>query len=216
MEDARNITTRSDALAFAQEYCDFSDERVYVFELAARRKENEDIDASKLPNFSRVIDTSDELVSVFNEFCALLDAYELQTGEQPQFRMYLTVNARSSQKAFYNLQDDLLRMNERLMNGHNGTQSRIQRLDTVWRSTVHSSEQKIDGRFLFDIDVDTMETAARFRDALAEETTIIEQIETPNGYHIITEKFNYTTFTPLEESDDIELKRDEELYLYSE
>ena len=116
-----------------------------------------------------------------------------QTGT---WRLYETVNSRYTEKAKTILQ-------HRLIDGTVG----VSKIDSVWKSILQSIECRAERNLLLDLDGCSWE---EFYSVLMDihdmGVAILEKYRTLNGFHIITEKFNYKVIA--EKYGFIDVKRD--------
>lgn len=199
-------------LSFLESYCDFGENRAYILSTMARPKENESINHGSIPMFREIITDEEGIRRKYARLKALAENYTPKEGGDLTFRFYITANARDIQKSFYLFQKSLIEMQHNIANGHDETLEKIKRLDKEWESTLQSEGNKEDNYFIIDIDTENHETYEDTYEALDEETGILTSIKTPNGYHIITNPFNYPDFTPLED-EEIEIKTDGMMFL---
>jgi hypothetical protein len=180
------------------DWCDFSGDRAYILMAIARRKFNEDITNSSEIIHRRILTSADDVGEQIEELHGITDAHELN------FRIYLTVNARSTIQAHYQFTKELADISEQLHNGHDGAYERIGKLSSEWKSVLHAPENKTDQYFLFDYDDISESELSKCAGSLRQETTVLWTKETPNGYHIVTEPFNYKHWSPPAEYDELD------------
>jgi len=187
-----------------QSYCTFGDERVYLLMAIARSKENEATTASGEPVIRKIVEDADELPRKITELDHAVSRFD------EQFRLYLSANARNTTKAFFQLRrsmDDWLEMR---FNGDEDVVRNFKRIDSEFKSVLQSDSCKDETNFIFDLDDATESEAEEFAAQLEPFTTIGMTRETPNGYHIVTDSFNYTEF---ETDIEYELKTDGLLFV---
>jgi len=117
------------------------------------------------------------------------------------WRFYRSVNRRSLKKAFTELQVELIRNPASLY------------VDSIWKSVLSKDVCKAERKFLVDIDTSDFSYIGRVERYVLGKTNILEISKTPNGYHIVVEKFD--TRELLEKFDKVEIKKDALFYLYS-
>lgn len=196
---------------FIREFCEFGEDRAYILSAIARPKENEQISHGNAPMFREILTHEDDIPEKLRKLRTLANYYEPDEGGELQFRLYITANSRDIRSAFFNFQKELIDKEKRISEGHSPTKNKIKRLDKEWISEIQSDAHKDDSLFI--IDIDDKELYESTLEKLKEKTDIRFTIETPNGYHILTEPFNYTEFNALDEYEEIELKKDSLLYL---
>lgn len=119
--------------------------------------------------------------------------------EKGVWRIYRTVNKRDFDKARKILMKDLIDRPEDLSH----------KIDSHWKSILMKSNCKADKKFLVDIDTKQLETRENVLEAL-KSTTILESVETPNGFHFVTEVFDTRL---LKDMEDVEIKKDELVFM---
>lgn len=210
----RTFKEDAELLAFLMDdFCEFGSNRTYLLIAMARPKENETITNNNMPIFREIITRSGKIQYKYAQLKALADNYTSMSDSEPTFRLYITANARDTQKAFFQYQKGLIDYQKHISNGHEATLEKIKRLDREWESKLQQDGNKDDNLFIIDIDTKNESTYTSMIDTLSKETTIKTAIETPNGYHIITKPFNYPSCNPIQSNDDIEIKTDGLLFL---
>lgn len=185
-------------------YCEFGPERVYLLLAIARSKDNEGTTASSEPVIRGIVATAEELP----EEVARLDHAVRRFDER--YRLYLTVNARDVTSALFRLRertDDWLEMR---FHGDTGVVEKFKRVDSEFVSVLQSDACRDETNFLFDLDGASNADADAVADALDEFTTVLLRRETPNGFHLVTEPFDYNR---LSVDVDYELKTDDLVFL---
>ncbi|KXA96551.1 hypothetical protein AKJ38_03075 [candidate division MSBL1 archaeon SCGC-AAA259I14] len=190
---------------FVRDYCKFGPERVYLLTAIARMKDNP-LSSSEEIVFQEVVGNKDDVQKKYSKLRAVAAGYA-ENGETYNFRLYLSVNARNTTKAYFNFRS---RMNERIRERLNGADSRgeFKGVDRRWLSELSKPSSKDETRFLIDVDEDDQLSVDEVRDVLVDETTILAECRTPNGWHIVTSPFNYNDL-PVK----LEIKTDALLFL---
>lgn len=196
---------------FLNQHCNLDGSRAYILNCIARPKENPQISHGDIPIFREIITDSDEIREKFRKISTLGRGYEPREGGDLDFRLYITANARDTESAFFDFQRELIDMQENISNGHGPTEDKIQRLDKEWISKLQSDKFSDDSYFIIDIDDPSLYQSTR--KSLDDHTDTLHTIKTPNGYHLLTEPFNYTEFDMIDRHEEIELKKDSLLYL---
>jgi len=173
---------RDELLDTLDELWTFTDERCYMLIAIARSKENEEIQATDQPTIRKLIEDRDELEDK-------LDQLQHACSRFPQrYRLYGTINGRNARDALHLLQKESLNwLRESEKSGE--TPTKLKRIDHEWKSMLHRPKCRDQKRFLWDLDTTSKSTCATLQKA-TEAHHIMTQ-ETPNGYHIITEPFNF-------------------------
>ena len=186
------------------EYCEFGEERVYVLLGIARKKENEEYNSTSEPVIRKIVDDKDEIERKIEELDHAASRFD------SDFRLYISSNARNVIDTFFQLRqkgDEWLKMK---MNGNKGVNKKFKRIDSEFKSILQKHECRNDTNFIFDIDDCTKDEADQLEEKLEEHTEILLKQETPNGYHIVTQPFN---FNQLETDVEYELKKDGMIFL---
>jgi len=187
-----------------ESYCAFGDERVYLLLAIARSKEHEDVTGTTEPAIREVVEDAQDLGRKIEHLDQVVSRFD------SRYRLYLSANARDTTTAFFELRermDDWLRMR---LGGNEEVLPKFKRVDSEFKSVLQSDTCKAEPNFIFDLDDVTAAEAETFRNRLGEYTTVRMVRETPNGYHVVTESFNYTEFTAAIE---YELKTDGLVFL---
>ena len=179
-------------------YCRFGDERVYVLVALARSKENEGVTGPQ-PAIREVLREPADLRRKTTQLVHAVSRFEAT------YRLYLTANARNVTTAFFELRrsfDDWL---EQRLSGNSDVLGKFERVDSEFKSVLMRDTCRDDTRFIFDLDGIDRTAATQFREQLSAETTVHLQRSTPNGFHIVCDPFDYTSF---DASVEYELKTD--------
>jgi len=179
-----------------QEYCTFGEFNAYVLMAIARRKHNEEISNSDEVIYRRVLTSEDGVERNVRDVLALMDRHDLT------FRLYLTVNARDTLDAYFQFRTKMNGWIQDHVNGDVNAQPKFGEIDSYWKSTVHKPESQDESLFLFDLDGVTAEEKEEF--VMTCPRFVFSEVQTPNGYHVITAPFNYTGWEPPVEYDDLQ------------
>lgn len=190
----------SDPESMMKYWCDFGEdnERVYILMAFARRKHNEELTNSTEVIFRRIIRSEEDIPEQLHQMRSLI------AGWNYTFRIYLTVNARNVRDAYFIFQTELNRWARDYIRGDDAAIEKMGNIDSRWKSTLHSPPARDDQYFHFDLDDVYASEAADFANQLGQETTVLLRRETPNGYHILCEPFNYPAWEPPVEYDDLD------------
>lgn len=198
---------------FLHDHCNFEENRVYVLFAIARKNENEDITTSTEIIFREVLKNETDIHRKVSKLRAACAGYEPDDVDAPTFRLYVTVNARDSQQAFFNYQERINGWVHDLLNGDDAARMKMKKVDSYWISELQKPENRDGALFLWDYDGE-YEAPVGLQEDLKSKTEIVGTRETPNGYHIITTPFNYTDMgVDLREVYNVELKTDGMVFL---
>lgn len=181
-----------------REYCRFGEDRVYLLLAIARSKENDGSEADA-PAIRKVVRDPDSL----ERKAAELD--HAVRRSDATYRLYLTANARNTLDAFFQFRRDTEDWIEMRLRGDEDVRRKFDRVGSEWKSVLQSDRCRDETRFVFDCDDATAAQAEALADRLADRTTVLLERETPNGYHLVTEPFDYTD---IETDVEFELKTD--------
>lgn len=192
-----------DVAAF-EEYCEFGEDRVYVVLAIARSKENPESDGDEPGVLRRVVRDRDQLSRTAEELDHLVRRFDAR------YRLYVTANARDTLTAFFEFRRDVDRWLEMRFRGDEGVAAKFDRIDQEWTSVLQSDRCAAESNFVFDLDDATVADADALEAALSEVTTVSMRRATPNGYHLVTDPFDYTA---LDLDVEYELKTDGLVYV---
>lgn len=187
------MTEFTDPIEKIDWWTEFGENRVYILWAVARRKHNEEITNATEVIYRKVIRDSDGIGKTYNDLTALVDQHSYE------FRVYLTVNARKAREAGVALQEDIVESLNASLNGDDRSQF-FKSVGSSWKSKLHEPERSADSYFQIDVDGDD-EAAFALEDQLDEIGHHAATFPTPNGYHILTEPFDYTEWEPAAEYD---------------
>ncbi|WP_436931185.1 hypothetical protein [Halosimplex halobium] len=187
-----------------REYCEFGGDRVYLLLAIARSKENEEVAGDAAPTLRRVVE---EAADLGPEAAAL----EHAAGRfDERYRLYLTANARDALKATFELRRSMDDWLEGRIHGDEGVRGKFRRVDEEFLSTLQSDTCRDETNFVFDLDDATVADRDTLADDLRGHTEVALTRETPNGYHVVTDPFDYSE---LSTAVDYELKTDGLLFV---
>lgn len=182
-----------------RDYCEFSENRVYILLAIARSKENEEHGSNTEPAMREVIEDGEDLRLKMEK----LDHATISSDSD--FRLYISANARDSMKAFFRLRSEMDEWLQMCLNGNEGVKKKFSRIDSEFKSILQKNECKDESNFIFDLDEASENEMSELKRDIEEFSEVRMVQETPNGFHIITRPFNYNK---LESSIDYELKKD--------
>ncbi|MDS0258658.1 hypothetical protein NDI56_04430 [Haloarcula sp. S1CR25-12] len=180
-------------------FCSFGPDRVYLLVAIARRKENPETSHRDPPTIREIVEGPADLRRKVDQLDHAVSRFK------ERYRLYLSVNARDTLGATFELRrrmDDWLEMR---LHGNDEVAAKFRRVDSEFKSVLQSDRCSDESYFIFDLDDASAADADRLRERLAAETTVELVRETPNGYHLVTAPFDYTDLTTTVE---YELKTD--------
>ena len=200
---------RDGAVAALQRYCEFGEDRVYLLVALARRKENPRPSGGSVA-LREVVEDGEDLRRASDRLRGAAGAYRTDAGDPLAFRLYVTANARNALDAYFEFRrrtDGWVR--DRLA-GDAAAPRKFRRLGEYWMSELQKPAVRDDTRLLFDLDDAGEDDLRRFLSRLEPLTSVLTWRPTPNGYHVVTERFDHTG---LEAAVDYELKTDGLLFV---
>lgn len=168
-----------------EEYCEFGGDRVYLPLAIARSKESENPGGADAPTIRTVVESEADLEREAAELAPATTRFE------ERFRLYLTVNARDALDATFALRRSTDDWIEARLHGDEGVRAKFKRVDGEFKSTLQSDGCRDETNFLFDLDDATAADRDRLVSQLGGHTTVSIVRETPNGFHVVTEPFDY-------------------------
>ncbi|WP_435345355.1 hypothetical protein [Haloarchaeobius sp. HRN-SO-5] len=168
-----------------REYCEFGPGRVYMLVALARSKENDDVDGDAPSAIRKVVRDPDDVAPAVEELDHAVSRFDAT------FRLYLTANARDTTSALFALRRDMDDWLAARLNGSEDVLRKFGRVDSEFRSVLQSDGCRDESNFLFDLDGATAADADALADELAAHTTVRLRRSTPNGFHLVTDPFDY-------------------------
>lgn len=170
-----------------KEYSVFGPERVYLLMAIARKKENPEITSSGEIVFREVVKEEKDIDRKISKLRNACNDY----GGAHKFRLYYSVNARNTVKAYFRYRERMNSWIERKMNGETDMDDKFKRLDSHWKSELQTPHSRDETYFLYDLDTKSKEARDKLLKNLRKHTAVILDSETPNGYHFVVEAFNH-------------------------
>jgi hypothetical protein len=193
-----------DPVPLLEEVCTFGEDRVYLLMAIARRKENPGLSGSGEIVFREVLKDDRDLDRTVTKLGAIARGYDDRT-----FRLYVSLNARNVMDAFFRFRATSDGWLEDRFHGDEAAPRKFKRVDSHWYSELQRPHSRDETRFLWDLDDATETDLAAFRSDLPVTPTLVQS--TPNGYHVVTEPFDYQA--NLETAVESELKTDGMLFV---
>lgn len=187
-----------------KEYCEFGEDRVYVLMAIARSKENEEHSSNTEPTMREVVRNEEELAQKINQL------EHAAGGFGDRFRLYISANARDVMKASFKLRNEMDKWLEMRLNSNEGVKKKFKKIDSEFKSVLQKNECRDDSKFIFDLDDAGIDDFQELRDDIENFTSIELTRETPNGFHIVAEPFNYNE---MKTGTEYELKKDGMVFL---
>lgn len=187
-----------------RDYCEFGEDRVYVLLAIARSKENEQHSSNTEPTMREVVKEEKELEREIKQL------EHTARGFDSRFRLYISANARNALKASFKLRSEMDGWLEMQLSGNEGVKKKFKKIDSEFKSVLQKNECKDGSNFIFDLDDADRDDLEQLKEDIDKLTSIKLTQETPNGFHVVTESFNYNE---LDTEVDYELKKDGMIFL---
>jgi len=201
------------------EHCEFNCEYdCYVLLAVSRKKDTPHITNSQEIIFREVIKSEKDIRRKYFKIKAMCESYKDEEGKSYPFYLYVSLNARDSLKATFELISKINLWIEETMRGVDRSQFFKKVYGHFYSALMHkTSKSKHTKYFMLDIDTSDKEELHHIEYKLKGHTDISMRIETKNGYHFKVKPFNAMEIRDLledeEYKDKIELKRDANLFV---
>jgi hypothetical protein len=176
----------------------------------ARKKENPQITSGTEVVFREVVKDERDLRRKYDKRQSTAQQYRADSGDPLTFRLYITANARNTVDTYFNFRQRMNGWVKDRIQEDEAAPRKFKRLDNYWKSELQRDKARDETRFLFDIDHPAEAERDQLVHDLTEHTDVILTQETPNGWHVLTEPFNYND---LDTDIDYELKTDGMLFV---
>lgn len=198
-------------------HCEFNNEYdCYVLLAVSRKKDTPEITNSQEVIFREVIKNEKDIKRKYLKIKAMCESYRDENGKSFPFYLYISLNARDSLKATFELMGKINLWLEESMRGVDRSQFFKKVYGHFYSTLMHkTSKSKHTKYFMFDFDIKDEGTLYLFTELLKKHTTVSMVIETKNGYHVKVNPFNAEDIRDFlnEHSEIIELKRDANLFV---
>lgn len=201
------------------EHCEFNSEYdCYVLLAVSRKKDTPEITNSQEIVFREVIKSESDITRKYLKIKAMCESYRDEEGKKYPFYLYVSLNARDSLKATFELMAKINLWMEETMRGVDRSQFFKKVYGHFYSTLMHkTSKSKHTKYFMFDIDTKDEEDIHHIEYELEGNTQTIMKVETKNGWHYKVTPFNAIPIQSLlgspEYKDLIELKRDANLFV---
>lgn len=179
-----------------KDFLEFGEDRVYFLLGLARPKENEELTDNSKPCIRLVVKDKEDFERKLERLRHATQRHDYE------FRAYIGINARNTVKTYFNLRQRMDSWTKKVFMGSKDQDSmdHFKRIDKRWKSELQRSKNKDETYFIFDVDEEDKRPREIMEKAIREaDGEIVMTRETPNGWHIITEPFDYTTVSMPEE-----------------
>lgn len=190
IEQTDGLMDVDEARSFIRSYCDFSDKRAYVLMAIARgNDENPHLSNSDEIVFREVVKNEKDIDRKIDKLQNSTEHYTGDEDREHTFRLYISANARNVVDAYWMLQNEMADWGKQAMNGAEGAITKLNRIDSQWKSIMQKPGSKDETHFVWDFDDPTIDMADVVSH-LSMHTNVVACIPTPNGYHVITKPFD--------------------------
>lgn len=203
------------AKGIVAQYCQFTDDAVYIILMMPRKKENAE-DCTQREQIKKcqryVIQNQEDADYAIEELERYASLYPTVT-----FRMYLGVNRRSLLKALRGFQEKIIDLQYQLVGGARDAYTKIARIGSEWKSVLANSGCKYDKNWMFDIDLcnkTQQKETQEFKEYIETMTETLYFGNTKSGSCLVVKPFDLRPLLDKENPkkmnlpDDIELKKD--------
>lgn len=172
---------------FIKDWCDFSGQRCYILWGVARRKHNPEITNRREERHREIL--TDE--SNVEERANILE--RRISGSDLVHTVYLQVNARDPVASLLDTRDYFnRRLRDQIRHPNRGFEDEFAiNINSQYKSELMRHSIEDDPYFLWDLDGVTESELTRFMNDIINETEVAAHRKTENGWHVITEPFNY-------------------------
>lgn len=203
-------TDAEEAVAGLERYCEFGGDRVYLLVGLARAKENPGLTSASEVALREVVADGGSLRRAYDRLRGAAATYRSDGGDPLTFRLYVTANARNALDGYFRFRERTDGWVRDRLAGDAAATPKFGRLDDYWKSELQRPTARDEKRLLFDLDGASDDDRRELLAALEAHAAVLVCRETPNGYHLVTEKFDYTE---LDAGVDYELKTDGLLFV---
>jgi hypothetical protein len=175
----------NDNIQLLHNYCQFEQGWVWIMTGLSRNKDN----PNPTHDFLRrlVIAKPEEIEPCYQEL------QTLGNRKGTTYRIYISLNARDANKAFFNFQQKLLEINLGLYRGLQDAQHLVTKVGSLWKTELAQTHNRATKYFLLDVDEDANgEVATRIVSFINDpdrkmKTKIVAIRKTVSGSHIVIE-----------------------------
>lgn len=171
-----------------EDFLEFGEDRVYFLMALARPKENKELTDNSKPCLRYVVKDENDLQRKLDRLKHEVERFDYN------FRVYLSVNARNTVDAFFNLRRRMDNWVDSVFVGDKDQDSmkNLKRIDKKWKSELQRESSKDETFFIFDVDEPEDSARQKMEDEIVKAggNCLISR-ETPNGWHIVTKPFQY-------------------------
>lgn len=177
-------------IEFLHKHCEFkSPYDCYVLLAVSRKKDTEWITNNTEIVFKEVIKNQKDIEKKYNKIEALCKSYKDHKGRKYPFYIYITLNARDSLNATFELMKKIDLWIKETMRGCDRS-AFFKKVYGHFYSSLMEKEGKSKSTNYWMIDYDNKTDFPEFRKAVEKDTKILSIKETKNGYHLKIKPFD--------------------------
>ena len=202
-------------IEFLKTHCEFNNPYdCYIMLAVSRKKDTPEITNSQEIVFREVIKSEKDIAKKYLKVKTMCQTYRDEEGKKYPFYIYVSLNARDSLKATFELMKKINLWTEEALRGVDRSQF-FKKVYGHFYSTLmfRTSKSKYTKYFMFDLD--TKKELEKVITIIGEDTEIKFIQETKNGYHIKTKPFDTRKCMDIFKKNNIEIevKRDANFFV---
>lgn len=188
-----SIDSEKEIIEFLTGFCNF-DAGLYTLTSIARPRENEWMDANDRISHSETLISKEQIKQKTRKLQAISDSYTDETGRNPTYRLYISSNPADIENSLYEMQLKLIQLKKKIEDGEKSQRKNAANLHREWISATSQEGALAQRRHLIDIDKKEEDMIGEAHELLISQADIHYCIETPNGYHLLTDGTNPKAF----------------------
>lgn len=192
-------------------HCEFNNPYdCYVLLAVSRKKDTPEITNSQEIVFREVIKSEKDIAKKYLKVKTMCQTYQDEEGKKYPFYIYVSLNARDSLKATFELMKKINLWTEEALRGVDRSQF-FKKVYGHFYSTLmyRTCKSKHTKYFMFDLDDKSI--IENVLEEIGENVVMVK--ETRNGYHIKTKAFDTRSIMELFKDSELEIKRDGQLFV---
>lgn len=99
--EQNNIMNASESIPLLREYCQFGEDRVYLFMAIARQKENQQLTSNDEIVFREIVKDEHDIQKKYQRLQSAAESRQTTSDKNVTFRLYMTVNPRNTLDAYF-------------------------------------------------------------------------------------------------------------------
>lgn len=169
---------------FLHEYCTFDEpDWLWIITGLSRNKDNSDGSHKFLRRMT--VANHQDIDDVYTEL------HRLCYWDNTTYRMYVSLNARNSTKAFFNYQKKLMDVAVGLAQGREDSFNLSKKAGSLWKTELAQTQNRATKRVLLDVDtMDTRKIQLVKAQLLADRAVFRADHQTPNGHVFVVDAYD--------------------------